>query len=118
MATLDNTTIALNVGSGVVSAPAGTVMAISTLFAGNGSLDYRGNVSASDSLFQTAPEGTVTGPGNLVGVNPLLATQGLATNGGPTATIALQSGSPAVGAGANPENVLTDQRGRRGQSPV
>ncbi len=109
--TLDNTTVALNTGGGVLTAPAAAVTAISTLIAGNGSTDYQGNVNATDSLFQTAPTGTVTGSGNLVGVNPLLATQGLASNGGPTSTIALQSGSPAAGAGANPQHVLTDQRG-------
>ena len=111
MATLDNTTVALNTGGGVESTPEATVTAISTLFAGNGSLDYQGSLNASDSLFQTAPSGTVTGSANLISVNPMLATQGLVNNGGPTSTIALQSGSPAAGAGANPQHVLTDQRG-------
>ncbi|HZW34639.1 MAG TPA: choice-of-anchor Q domain-containing protein, partial [Isosphaeraceae bacterium] len=35
----------------------------------------------------------------------------LAGNGGPTRTIALLSGSPAIGMGSNPLNLLTDQRG-------
>jgi hypothetical protein len=39
------------------------------------------------------------------GLNPL------ASNGGPTQTIALLSGSPAIGMGSNPESLLTDQRG-------
>jgi hypothetical protein len=54
------------------------------------------------------------------GVNPLLSAAGLANNGGPTQTIALQSGSPAIDAipvadctdQASPPNLITDdQRG-------
>jgi hypothetical protein len=55
------------------------------------------------------------------GVNPLLATAGLASNGGPTQTIALQSTSPAIDAipvasctdqaTPTPNALTTDQRG-------
>jgi hypothetical protein len=54
------------------------------------------------------------------GVNPLLSASGLANNGGPTQTIAPQSGSPAIDAipvsdctdQASPPNLITDdQRG-------
>ena len=41
----------------------------------------------------------------------MLASAGLANNGGPTQTIALQASSPAIGAGSNPEGFLADQRG-------
>ena len=113
---LDNSTVALNTqtgsGSGAgVAQVLGTVTAVSTLFGGNGTADYSGNVTATDSLFQTAPTDTLAGTGNLVGVDPLLDPNGLQNNGGPTATIALQSSSPAIGAGTNPENLFTDQRG-------
>ena len=49
--------------------------------------------------------------GNMVGQDPLLAT--LADNGGPTQTIALLSGSPAINAGSNDNaaGLTTDQRG-------
>jgi len=50
--------------------------------------------------------------GDIVGANPLLGP--LANNGGPTLTIALLSGSPAINAGNNaiiPAGVTTDQRG-------
>jgi hypothetical protein len=114
---LYNTTIALNTqtgagsGGGVVQV-AGTVTAVSTIFAGNGPVDYSGKITANNSLFQTAPaSGTITGAANLTGIAPLFATAGLASNGGPTQTIALQSGSLAIGAGANPESLFTDQRG-------
>lgn len=36
---------------------------------------------------------------------------GLASNGGPTQTLALQSGSPAIGAGLPVTGIVTDQRG-------
>ncbi len=109
---LYSSTVALNTQTGLIRV-AGTVTAVSTLFAGNTSGDDSGNINATYSLFQKAPtNGTVTGSHNLIGVNPLLATAGLTnTNGGPTDTIALQSNSRAIGAGSNPENLFTDQRG-------
>ena len=120
--TLDNSTVALNAlipngdgskgtGDGVVQV-AGTVTANSTLFAANGNDDYIGSVTASHSLFQTAPShGTVSGSANLIGVaNPGLAPT-LASNGGPTQTIALLTGSPALGAGSGAATTDTDQHG-------
>ena len=109
-AMLENTTVALNAAGGGVSVTGGSVTAVSSLFAGNAPTDFQGDITASNSLFQIAPTGSVTGSANIIGANPLLATQGLTGNGGPTATIALQPGSPALDAGANPEEVLTDQR--------
>src|SRR5262249_50728017 len=51
------------------------------------------------------------------GPDPLLAA-GLADNGGPTQTLALQPGSPAIGAGAVVPGITTDQRGLpRGSAP-
>ncbi len=47
--------------------------------------------------------------GNIVGVNPMLGP--LQDNGGPTPTMALLPGSPAIDAGANPLNLTSDQRG-------
>ena len=55
------------------------------------------------------------GPGIIVGASPLL--EPLASNGGPTETMALQTGSPAIGAGATFDlpgtstPITTDQRG-------
>jgi hypothetical protein len=122
--TLNNSTVALNTqtgngsGGGVVVQSPGKVTAASTLFAGNGSVDFSGNVTATDSLFQTAPvNDTIPTTGNLTGDNPFVDAKGLPTNGvlqnngGPTETIALLSGSPAIGAGENPDNLFADQRG-------
>ncbi len=67
-------------------------------------------VNASNSLVgSTEPIITVSGPGNLLGVNPLLGP--LAFNGGPTRTQPLLTGSPAINTGANPLILATDQRG-------
>jgi hypothetical protein len=61
-------------------------------------------------------DGAYTGSKNLIGGNPLLAP--LANYGGPTPTMALLPGSPAIGAGsvvlavdANGNPLTTDQRG-------
>ena len=113
-----NSTVALNTQSGGGSVggalqAGGTVKAVSTLFAGNGAGRlFRHPRLPPTRLIQAAPStDTITGSGNLLSVDPKLATAGLANNGGPTQTIALQAGSPAFGAGSNPENFATDQRG-------
>ncbi len=104
-ATLDNTIVALNVtgsgGSGSASDIAGTV--------------------ASDSAYNLIGVGGSGGladgiNGNQVGVaNPGLDPNGLQNNGGPTQTIALLPGSPAIGAGSDSipgvSVPTTDQRG-------
>jgi hypothetical protein len=123
---IDNSTVALNIdgsgsAGGVAVVSLGTVTAASTIFAGNGAVDFSGAVSATNSLFQTSPTGTLSGSGNRVNVDPLLDTKGLQINGGATQTIALQANSPAIGAGINPDNLFADQRGygpRKGPSGV
>ncbi|MHB1561619.1 MAG: beta strand repeat-containing protein, partial [Isosphaeraceae bacterium] len=114
---LFNSTVALNTqtGKGAVGGVlqgGGTVKAASTLFAGNGKVDFAGTIDATNSLIQ-APDAkaAITGSNNQTGVAPKLDTNGLANNGGPTETILLQSGSPALGQGSNPLHFVTDQRG-------
>ena len=88
--------------------------AASCIFGGNSApkgADYAGKVTAKNSLFQTAPTGTVTGSGNLTGVNPLLSPTGLQNNGGPTQTISLEPASPAIGKAASTPGLFTDERG-------
>ena len=51
----------------------------------------------------------LAGAGNILNQDPRLLA--LTNNGGPTATHALGSGSPAINAGANPVPLTTDQRG-------
>ena len=92
---------------------AGTLQATSSLFAGNGTADLIGKITADHSLFQNVPVigTTITGTNNLKNVNPKLDTNGLQNNGGPTPTVALLATSPALGAGTNPLHLFTDQRG-------
>ncbi len=65
-------------------------------------------VIGSNSLVGAADSVIVLPPDTLDG-DPLLLP--LAGNGGPTLTMALASGSPAIGGGSNPDHLDTDQRG-------
>jgi len=64
--------------------------------------DTRTTMVPSDAEYEQV--GTSTSP-----IAPDLGS--LANNGGPTMTMALQFGSPAIDAGANPNNLADDQRG-------
>ena len=60
----------------------------------------------------TGSDITATSDGtNPTALTDILDPNGLQDNGGPTETIALVSGSPAIDAGSNPDNLITDQRG-------
>jgi len=66
---------------------------------------YKATVTGSHNLItksNVSPPGTLTSDPNLVD---------LADNGGPTPTLALPGGSPAIGTGSNPLNLPSDQRG-------
>jgi hypothetical protein len=65
-------------------------------------------VSLGHNLFSDAPAAALD-PTDLVNSDPLLGA--LADNGGPTLTLALLPGSPAIDAGAPVAGVTTDQRG-------
>jgi choice-of-anchor C domain-containing protein len=64
--------------------------------------------SLGHNLFSDAP-GFSFGPSDLINTDPVLAP--LADNGGPTMTMALLPGSPAIDAGVSVPGVTTDQRG-------
>jgi hypothetical protein len=125
-----NNTIAYNIvapggAGGGVDASSGTAAFYNTIIAQNSAgaganatpSDLAGKVSSASAfnLIGTGSGGLVNGSnGNLVGVaSPLLGT--LANNGGPTKTIALLAGSPAIGAGSSSIAGVTvptvDQRG-------
>jgi hypothetical protein len=125
-AQVTNSTLAGNSGSAGVDAGAGParILLTDSIIAANGSIDCQG-------------AGVISGSGNVIGqtdsncpnivnsqfdivgtpaapVDPLL--RALATNGGPTQTMALQSGSPAIGHAStvvchNPPVAGIDQRG-------
>src|SRR5262249_14902621 len=57
----------------------------------------------------TAGAGSISGTNNLIGVNPMLSPLG--EYGGPTSTMALLPGSPAIGGGTRSGCPELDQRG-------
>ena len=114
------------IGGGLLLASAGSTFLANTLIAQNTvqggfalGTDVSGNAASSDH--DLIGDGTgftaTTSNGDLVGtssspINPLLGA--LANNGGPTQTMALLPGSPAIDAGENsaPNLPATDQRGK------
>jgi hypothetical protein len=71
--------------------------------------DCDGDVHGDHNLVQTTTGCNLTGAGNITGQDPMLAAQ-LANNGGPTQTLALNPGSPAINAGGS-DCLVNDQRG-------
>ncbi|WP_221407730.1 fibronectin type III domain-containing protein [Thermoflexibacter ruber] len=115
---IKNCTIAGNVaseGTGGIAA-SGTVSASNTIFFDNTGTSNRHHFSSTGSLsdlgnnlqFKTEVADRYL-PTTIRVANPLLLP--LADNGGPTRTMALQKGSPAIDAGNN--CTPTDQRGQR-----
>jgi hypothetical protein len=80
-------------------------------------------VDQGHNLESTTPSECELGAGDLVGKNPMLGA--LAANGGPTQTLALAVGSPALGAGGTCRDptrtgsppLITDQRGLPRKAP-
>ncbi|HQR11561.1 MAG TPA: IPTL-CTERM sorting domain-containing protein [Casimicrobiaceae bacterium] len=115
--TIQNSTIANNTGGGIylynANATAQLLLA-STIVANNTVADIDGSgppqFTANNSLIRVPAAGAViAGSGNITGQDPLLGA--LANNGGPTQTMALQAGSPAINSGSNPAGLAFDQRG-------
>ena len=128
LTSLTNCTVTANsagVGGGLFSY-GGLAEIQNTIVAGNTSggsaSDIETSVAGSYNLIGTGGSGGLVNGvnGNIVGVaNPGLDPNGLQNNGGPTQTIALLPGSPAIDAGNNALAVdpstglplITDQRG-------
>jgi hypothetical protein len=120
---LENCTVADNIGANAIEIAGGTFSMGNTLVAGNtltaggaAANQIKGAVtSLGYNLIGAAPNMTLTGTttGNQLDVaNALLDPDGLSLNGGPTRTIALMTGSPAIDKGLLQGGVTTDQRGR------
>jgi len=92
--TVDGTIIADNFGGDFANSGSGTA---------TGSNDLIGDGS-DGGAFTSSLRGTAASP-----VNPLLGP--LAFNGGPTETMALLTGSPALGTGGSFDGITSDQRG-------
>ncbi len=101
--------------SGPFNAPATLILA-NTIIAGNtapAGPDVSGSVtSLGSNLIGNSSGGSGFAATDLVNVSPLLGP--LQNNGGPTETMALLPGSPAIDSGSNyliPAGITTDQRG-------
>jgi hypothetical protein len=126
-ATLINDTLAANTATGGTALGGGifnssTLNLVNTIDYNPGGAatdpDFSGTITATQaSLFGSAVAGQIAANGDLggnqFGVNPLLGP--LAFNGGPTQTLALLPGSPALGGGVSISPLgsipATDQRG-------
>jgi hypothetical protein len=114
--TLNNATVSGNSSPGTSGSGgidnAGTLIAGNSIVAGNSDGDLFGNVTSEGyNLFGTT-NGSGFDPTDLLGVDPLLGP--LQDNGGPTATMAPLSGSPAIDRIPGTPGVnfpATDQRG-------
>ena len=114
--TLTNCTVSGNSAGegqegGVSISSWGTLTATSSIFDNtSGGILASGStfISHGHNLFSDAP-GVTLDPTDLINTDPLLGP--LADNGGPTQTMALLPGSPAIDAGLAMAGVTTDQRG-------
>lgn len=122
---LINVTIASNTagdsGGGVFVSDTAITTAVNTLIGDNVATtagpDVFGSLGGTGyNLVEDDSDATLSGSSNVVGEDPLLDANGLQANGGPTMTVALQAGSPAVDAAlgsvcAGSEIGNFDQRG-------
>ena len=122
IATLTDVTITGSTAGGVVNEgdTVGDLTLVNSLIAGNSGGDVVGLVNSFGSTNNLIGDGSQSqgisngSNGNQVGnssqpINAMLGT--LATNGGPTQTIALLAGSPALDGGSGAATTDTDQRG-------
>ncbi len=84
----------------------GSIVANNTASSGN---DCVGTITDQGYNLESGTDCGFTGTGSLQNTNPLLSTLG--NNGGPTQTLALQNGSPAIGVIPIAQCPATDQRG-------
>ncbi len=106
-------------GGGGISVGSGSLTLEGTIIAGNTATstgaDVNGNITTDNgyNLLGTAVNNNTNdpnpGPHDIFSNAPLLAA--LSSNGGPTQTLALLPGSPAIGAGAAITGITFDERG-------
>jgi hypothetical protein len=106
----EHTPVGESYGGGIANAGAISLLTNTTLIANNfmdsgnanNGADVFGAITASYSLFGQTTGATITNNGgNVFDKDPLLDPGGLRRNGGPTRTVALQIGSPAIDKGNN-----------------
>ena len=118
---IDNSTIASNTsgrpGAGIYLAGIANALTLrSSIVAGNLTTGVHDDIAAMTAFtiggsnnLVIAAAANVTLPPGTIHADPMLAP--LANNGGPTQTMGLLAGSPAIGAGSNPNGYANDQRG-------
>lgn len=84
-------------------------LAFNTIFAFNTPSNCSGTISDAGYNLSSDSSIALTGTGSRTNINPLLGM--LADNGGPTLTMALLPGSPAIDSGSTTGAPVTDQRG-------
>jgi hypothetical protein len=94
-----NSIVALNVETGALAADCGGI----------------GFLGTGINLISSTNQGTCSDATPIVAANPLLGP--IARNGGPTQTIALLAGSPAIGAAGTGKTPARDQRGVKRTDP-
>jgi len=104
--TIESSTIAGNTGT-AISATSAVAKAKNTIVAGNTKNCAAGSLKSLGHNLESGTSCGFTATGDLQAVNPLLGS--LSSNGGPTKTRALKSGSPAIDAGSGCPDI--DQRG-------
>jgi hypothetical protein len=116
--TLNNTTIAGSSGGGGLY-NAGSASLKNTILSSNtpNNCSSVGTLTSLGHNLDSAHTCNLSGGGDLSGVNPLLGP--LANSGGPTKTMRLNAGSPAIDHGSNVTCATKDQRGvKRPQGPT
>lgn len=112
---LNNSTVSGNPAGGIVNAATTTLQ--NSLVANNSGTNCAGTITSHGYNLSSDNTCKLNGPGDMNNINPLLGT--LANNGGPTPTMALLEGSPAIDAGnhagctdGSGHLLTTDQRGQ------
>ena len=110
---ITNSTIANNITTTLPGGiKAGTTVSVKNSIIANNSpnnCDPDLTLNSAGNNLESAEECQFTGDGDLQNSDPLLGA--LSDNGGPTSTMALLPGSPAIDAGSNIDCPVTDQRG-------
>ena len=114
--TLINSTVSENSSFGILHASSVPVKIKNTISALNIGNDCQGTPTSQGHNLDSDGTCGLAATGDLSNTDPLLDPLGLRDNGGPTRTIALLPGSPAIDTGDDsvlgpPHNLTTDQRG-------
>jgi predicted outer membrane repeat protein len=100
-----------NSGGGAVIQLANNILQGGAVFSENNIVNSGGTItSLGHNISDEAGSGVLTGPGDQINTDPRLDPNGLQSNGGPTQTVALLSGSPAINAGDAANAPGRDQR--------